>query len=228
MQRLIATLNRMQERLAALVRGRTILAGAISHDLRTYLTRLRLRVDAIEDLAERAGAESDIDAMTGIVENALAFAQSASRAGPRETLDLAALLRSESEHYAAQGAAVRWLLPADPVPVAGDGVALKRVLANLVDNALRYAGEAVVTLSAADDFAGLTVDDHGKGIPAEEREVVFEPFYRLDASRSRESGGTGLGLALTRQIVEAHDGRITALEAPGGGTRMQVMLPLAT
>jgi len=227
MQRLIATFNRMQERLAALVKGRTILAGAISHDLRTYLTRLRLRVDAIDDPAEREGAESDIDAMTAIVENALAFAQSASSAGTREKLDLAALLQGEMERYTAEGAAISWQLPAQPVVIAGEGVALRRVVANLVDNALRYAGEALVTLSATDDLADLTVDDNGKGIPPAEREAVFEPFYRLEASRSRESGGTGLGLALSRQIVEAHGGRITALAASSGGTRMKVVLPLA-
>lgn len=226
MQRLIATVNRMQERVAALVKGRTILAGAISHDLRTYLTRLRLRIDAMDNPAERAGAESDIDAMTDIVENALAFAQSASSAGGRDRLDIAGLLRGEMERYAAQDAPLRWQLPAEPVMIIGDDVALRRVVANLADNALRYAGEATVTLSVADAFAELTVDDSGKGIPAAEREAIFEPFYRLESSRSRQSGGTGLGLALTRQIVEAHGGRITALEAPGGGTRMKVILPL--
>ena len=91
----------------------------------------------------------------------------------------------------------------------------------------RVPDVAIVTLSATDDLADLTVDDNGKGIPPAEREAVFEPFYRLEASRSRESGGTGLGLALSRQIVEAHGGRITALAASSGGTRMKVVLPLA-
>jgi len=227
MQRLIGTFNRMQERLSALVKGRTILAGAISHDLRTYLTRLRLRVDAIADATEREGAEGDIDAMTGIVENALAFAQSASTSEAREPVDLTAIVRAEVKHHAAAGSAVAWEDRVEPIWVRGDTVALRRVLSNLIDNALRYAGEAEVQLSAADVFAELVVDDHGRGIPLAEREAIFEPFYRLDASRNVATGGSGLGLALTRQIVEAHDGRITAGDAPAGGTRMLVLLPLA-
>lgn len=226
-QRLIGTFNRMQERLGALVKGRTILAGAISHDLRTYLTRLRLRVDTIADPAERAGAESDIDAMTGIVENALAFAQSAGAPGAREVVDLTAIVRAEIARYAAAGSPVTWADDQPSVRVRGDTIALRRVLTNLVDNALRYAGRAEVHLSAADGLADLIVDDHGGGIPPAEREAIFEPFYRVDTSRNLETGGTGLGLALTRQIVEAHDGRITAGDAPGNGTRMRVLLPLA-
>jgi len=227
MQRLIGTFNRMQERLSALIKGRTILAGAISHDLRTYLTRLRLRVDTIADATEREGAENDIDAMTGIVENALAFAQAASASGERETVDLSTIIRAEVRRYAAAANAVTWADGVEPIRVRGDAIALRRVLTNLLDNALRYAGEAEVQLSAADGFAELTVDDHGRGIPPAEREAIFEPFYRLDASRNVSTGGTGLGLALTRQIVEAHDGRISAGDAPTGGTRMRVLLPLA-
>lgn len=226
-QRLMQTFNRMQERLSALVKGRTILAGAISHDLRTYLTRLRLRVEAIDDAAERAGAEGDIDAMTDIVENALVFAQAASGGAGREVVDLGAVTADEKARLEREGARVSWRLPEAPVAVEGDRVALGRVVANLIDNALRYAGEAEVELSSGDAFAELVVDDHGPGIPPGEREAVFEPFYRLERSRNRASGGTGLGLALTRQIVEAHGGRITATDAPGGGTRMRVLLPLA-
>ena len=227
MQRLIGTFNQMQERLSALVKGRTILAGAISHDLRTYLTRLRLRIDTIPDAGEREGAENDIDAMTSIVENALAFAQSASTSGTRETLDLAAIVRAEIVRYASAGSLVTWTDLRQPIPVRGDTMALRRVLSNLVENALRYAGQAEVSLLAADGFADLMVDDRGGGIPPAEREAIFEPFYRLDMSRNTATEGTGLGLALTRQIVEAHGGRITACDAPGGGTRMRVLLPLA-
>jgi len=225
-RRLIARFNRMQERLSALVKGRTILAGAISHDLRTYLTRLRLRVDGIEDAAERAGAESDLDAMSAIVDNALAFAQSTG-GGTRETVDLAAIVRAEVDRYRRAAKSVALLVAPATLPLDGDAVGLGRVVANLIDNALRYGGMAEVGLTAADGFAELIVDDRGAGIPASEREAIFEPFYRLEPSRSRDSGGSGLGLALARQIVEAHGGRITADAAPAGGARFRVLLTLA-
>jgi signal transduction histidine kinase len=225
LRRLIETVNRMQERLSSLLRGRAMLAGAISHDLRTYLTRLQLRVDAIEDDNERRGAEADIETMTSIVENALAFAQAASTEDLRETVDLAQIIDDEESRSPRQQ--VNFVIAHRPVLISGDRVALQRVIANLVDNAMHYAGDAEVKLSTGGRFAELVVDDHGKGIPASERETVFEPFYRLENSRNRASGGTGLGLALTRQIVEAHGGRISAGEAPGGGARLRVLLPLA-
>jgi len=224
LRRLIDTVNRMQERLSALLRGRAMLAGAISHDLRTYLTRLQLRVDTIEDDDERRGAEADIETMTSIVENALAFAQAASAAELRETIDLAQILDDEISRSPRQR--VSLAIAQRPVPISGDRIALQRVIANLIDNAVHYAGDAQVKLSTSARFAELVVDDNGEGIPIHERETVFEPFYRLENSRNRASGGTGLGLALTRQIVEAHGGRITAGEAPGGGARLRVLLPL--
>ncbi len=227
MRRLIETFNRMQERLSALLKGRTMLAGAISHDLRTYLTRLRLRVDAIEDPAERTGAESDIDAMSAIVENSLAFAQSAGSAGLHGEADLAAIVHGEVARYQQEQRAVVLTRCPDRLVIRGDAVGLRRVVTNLVDNALRHAGEAEIGLAVADGFAELLVDDQGRGIPRSEREAIFEPFYRLDTSRSFDSGGSGLGLALTRQIVDAHGGRVTAGDAPKGGTRMRVLLPLA-
>jgi signal transduction histidine kinase len=227
MRRLIGTFNLMQERLSTLLKGRTILAGAISHDLRTYLTRMRLRIDTIEDEAERSGAEADIDAMSAIVENSLAFAQAAGKAALFEDIDLTALVREAVKLHQDRNSPVSCGDLAERIRVKGDTVGLRRVLTNLIDNALRYAGDATIRLSACDGFAELFVDDSGRGIPPNEREAIFEPFYRLDAARNLESGGTGLGLALTRQIVEAHGGRITAGTSPGGGNRMHVVLPLA-
>lgn len=226
LRRLIARFNRMQERLSALVKGRTILAGAISHDLRTYLTRLRLRIDTIADDAERSGAERDLEAMSAIVDNALAFAQSTSGSA-RETIDLARIVRDEVDRHRGEGGRVELASAPPTLPLSGDAVGLHRVVANLVANALRHAGTAELSLALADGFAELLVDDTGPGIQPGEREAIFEPFYRLEPSRNRQSGGSGLGLALTRQIVEAHGGRITADAAPGGGARFRVLLPAA-
>jgi len=228
LRHLIETFNRMQERLSALLKGRAMLAGAISHDLRTYLTRMRLRIDAIEDPVERSGAEGDIEAMAAIVENSLAFAQSAGGTELHAVIDLSALVRGEAERYRKQGSAVVSAPCPDGLMVRGDAIGLRRVVANLVDNALRYAGEAEISLTATTDgFAELRIDDRGCGIPKDEREAIFEPFYRLDTARNLERVGSGLGLTLTRQIVEAHGGGVSASDAPQGGTRMRVLLPLA-
>ncbi len=223
-RRLIAAVNDMQERIAALVKGRTILLGAISHDLKTFLTRLRLRIEAITDPAQKERAVHDLEDMTSLIEDALALARGAAVSERRDEVDVAQLLahqiadRKDARlrlHVAAPG----------PANVRGDAVALRRLFANLIDNALRYGTSAEVALerSAADVI--VLVDDNGPGIPPLERSTVFEPFYRIEPSRSRETGGAGLGLAIARAIVEAHGGRISADAAPRGGARIRVVLP---
>jgi len=112
-----------------------------------------------------------------------------------------------------------------PVVVHGDALALRRLFANLLDNALRYGSSAEVTVERSGSEVIVIVDDDGPGIPALERSAVFEPFYRVEPSRSRETGGAGLGLAIARAIVEAHAGRISADDAPKGGARIRVALP---
>jgi signal transduction histidine kinase len=136
------------------------------------------------------------------------------------------LVQNEVERYRTQGSTITLKLPPASITVPGDPVGLRRVVTNLVDNALRYGGRSEVALKAVDGYAELLVDDPGRGIPKAEREAVFEPFYRLDPSRNFETGGSGLGLALSRQIVEAHAGRIMVADRPGGGARLRVMLPL--
>ena len=113
-----------------------------------------------------------------------------------------------------------------PVIVRGDAVALRRLFANLIDNALRYGTHAAVTVERAPSAVAVLVDDDGPGIPALERAAVFEPFYRIEGSRSRATGGAGLGLAIARAIAEAHGGKIGAEAAPSGGARIRVLLPM--
>jgi two-component system osmolarity sensor histidine kinase EnvZ len=225
-RRLITAVNDMQERIAGLVKGRTILLGAISHDLKTFLTRLRLRVERIPDSEQQARAASDLDDMTALIEDALALARGAAVSDRREEVDVADLL---SQQIAGRKDARVHLHCAisEPANVRGDAVALRRLFANLLDNALRYGSSAEVALARGGGAVVVTVDDEGPGIPALERCAVFEPFYRIDASRSRETGGAGLGLAIARAIVEAHGGRISADAAPNGGARINVVLPSA-
>jgi signal transduction histidine kinase len=216
----------MQERIAALVKGRTILLGSISHDVKTFLTRLRLRVETIPDAKQRERAVRDLDGMTALVEDAIALARGAAVSERREDVDIAALLREEIGARA-DARAILGAVPSGSFAVRGDAVALRRLFTNLIDNALRYGAAAKVAVERAGSHVAVLVDDDGPGIPALERAAVFEPFYRIEGSRSRDTGGAGLGLAIARAITEAHGGKISAEGGPGGGARIRVELPVA-
>lgn len=228
----IRAVNAMQARIAELVRMRTLVLGAISHDLRTYLTRLRLRLELMpvdDGVAEAqvAKARADLDGMQALVDDALSFARASFAPTSMERVDLFALALAECEARQAEGGAVTLAPAGSPVIVDGDPRALARVLANLVGNALAYGGSADISLHDLGDAVELRVEDRGPGIPAAERDAVFEPFYRLEPSRNRESGGAGLGLTIVRQITEAHGGTVAIADRPGGGARVNVVLPKA-
>ncbi|MBI1201162.1 MAG: ATP-binding protein [Rhodopseudomonas sp.] len=230
LRRLIKAVNTMQERIAGLIRSRTLVLGAISHDLRTYVTRLQLRLEMLPDSAPRTKAIADLNAMQALMDDALAFAQASFVSGPVETVDLTRIARAECETRIAHGAAVT-LNPPDfstPLWVRATPAALGRVIANLIDNAVAYGGGAEVSVYASPDAVELLIEDRGPGIPAAERTRVFEPFYRLEPSRNRNSGGAGLGLTIVRQIVEAQGGSVTIEDRPGGGARLRVSLPRVT
>ena len=223
LRKLIRAVNAMQERIAALVRNRTLTLGAISHDLRTYLTRLRLRVEMMPESRHRAGAIADVEAMQALVADTLDFAQDSFTPAEPACADLAAALR----RYAAEQNDARIVLdlPDGPVHVAMGDKALGRVIANLIGNALRYGERAFAGIEAGGARAVLVIDDEGPGIPVEERERVFEPFHRLEASRNRDSGGTGLGLTIVRRLVERHGGSIELGASRRGGLAVRVALP---
>jgi two-component system, OmpR family, osmolarity sensor histidine kinase EnvZ len=224
---LIQATNAMQSRIAVLLKGRTVLLGAISHDLKTYLTRLRLRIESIDDAVARDKASADIDDMTLLIDEALAVAKGGEAKPPKGEADLAAIIRRDAEIRPPSRITIS--VPHDqPCLVQpADALALSRLVANLVDNALRYANLCTVTLIQDQRDWVLMVDDDGPGIPASERGSVFEPFHRLETSRNRATGGSGLGLAIAHQIVERHGGSITIDAAPAGGARLRVSLPSA-
>jgi two-component system, OmpR family, osmolarity sensor histidine kinase EnvZ len=224
---LIVAFNRMQSRIAELVRGRTFMLAAISHDLRTYLTRLRLRVEMVADADVRERATRDVEDMNALLEDALAFARTSFNGAARESVDVVGVVRLECAERAATGGAVRATLPPHGLTVAGERAALARVVGNLIDNALKYGREADVRVVAGASAVEIMVDDHGPGVPADERERIFEPFLRLDPSRNRERGGAGLGLAIARQLIQRYGGAIAVEDRPGGGARFRVSLPLA-
>jgi signal transduction histidine kinase len=224
---LIAAFNRMQSRIVELMRSRTFMLAAISHDLRTYLTRLRLRVEMIGDTAIREQASRDVEDMNALLDDALAFARSSFSGAAREAVDVVHVDGRECAERAATGGAVRAQLPPERVLVAGERAALARVVGNLIDNALKYGREAEVSVVARPRAVEIMVDDRGPGVPAGERERIFEPFLRLDPSRNRDRGGAGLGLAIARHLIQRHGGAIAVEDRPGGGARFRISLPLA-
>ena len=222
-RRLIATTNDMQGRISALIKGRTMLLGAISHDLKTYITRLRLRAETIENEDQRVRAERDLDEMTALIDDALSVARGATVSDRRESVDLMALVTDEIVRR--QDNAIEFAACSESkVAVHGDPIALRRVIANLIDNARGHGSRCRVSLGLVDSMVTIAVEDDGPGIPEGEREAVFEPFYRLEKSRNRSTGGSGLGLAIARQITEAHGGVMKLGASALGGLRAELRL----
>jgi signal transduction histidine kinase len=217
-------LESMHARLRGFVDDRTRMLAAVSHDLRTPLTRLRLRAEQIADPDERARAAADIDEMERMIAETLAFARADALEAPAERFDLAALVHSIVDDRADLGADVALEGPASLV-IEGRPGALRRALDNLVANALAHGRRARLSLAADPARVMVHVDDDGPGIPPHELERVFAPFYRLEASRSRDTGGVGLGLAVARDIARAHGGDVVLLNRPSGGLRATLSLP---
>lgn len=221
----IAAFNDMQGKLRAHMRQRTQTVAAIAHDLRTPLTRLRFRAEQVTD-AVRERMAADIEEMDALIAQAMAFVRGEATPERRERLDLCALARDCVAGYAETGAAVT-MDACRPTWVEADPATVKRALGNLIGNALKYAGSTRVTAGAADGLAVIQVHDEGSGLPPDELEAVFEPFRRGEASRSRETGGAGLGLTIARQAARAHGGDVTLQARPSGGLTATLTLPLA-
>jgi signal transduction histidine kinase len=218
--------NRMQRRLRQFIQDRTRMLAAMSHDLRTPLTRLRLRTELMEDAEQRDRMLGDLMEMEQMVGAALAFAREQATDEPAERHDLKRLADSVCADAIETGQDVH-LGHADDVCVLMRPGALKRAIVNVVDNAAQYAGGAEVTVDADNDEAVLRVIDHGPGIPEAERENVLRPFYRCEGSRSRDTGGIGLGLSIASDAISAHGGRMALIETPGGGLTVEIRLPAA-
>jgi signal transduction histidine kinase len=225
---LIDAFNRLQGRLGELLRSRMAMLGGISHDVRTYATRLRLRAEKINDEAERDRAIADINDMILLLDDALLASRAGAGELAEEMVEIDDIIRAEVADRQSGGARIdyqggHW----EQVPtVLGDRLALRRVVANLADNAIKYGGSAHLRSMIVDKDFLLTVDDDGAGIPPEHRQAMLEPFSRLETSRSRGTGGAGLGLAIARGLTEAHGGALSIQQAPSGGARISLRLPL--
>ncbi len=221
--------NQMAARIRRFVADRTQMLAAIGHDLRTPITRLRLRAEFMDDDEQRRKMLSDLDEMEKMIAATLAFARDDAAAEPASPLDLAALCRTVADEAAdAQPELAEAIAYDGPerLTVRARPVAMKRAVANLVSNALAYGGAARIRLSRGEGgTVRLVVEDDGPGIPEAELEAVFAPFRRLEGSRNRETGGTGLGLTIARNILRAHGGDVVLQNRPEGGLRAVATLP---
>jgi two-component system, OmpR family, sensor kinase len=202
-------LNAMQVRLKTYVDNRTALITAIAHDLKTPLARLRLRAETLPS-PHRATFHGDIGHMDALINSALNFAAADRRSLQLTPLDMSSLIESMCEDMADLHPVTLGQIDTG-LTVSGDATALKRILTNLIENAMRYGGDAEVVAHTAGDkpeFIEIIIRDNGPGLPEGSLEAVFEPFFRLETSRNRDTGGVGLGLSLARKLTEAHDGTL--------------------
>jgi signal transduction histidine kinase len=222
--------NTMAARIRRFVQDRTELLTAIGHDLRTPITRLKLRAEFVDDDEQRGKILADLEELEAMVSATLAFGRDARTTEPVSSLDLAELLRTildeTGDAHPDVADSLRYEGPAH-LTVRARSLALKRVLVNLVTNAVNYGGSATVRLSQdGAQMVLVEVEDDGPGIPVTELERVFEPFHRGEPSRNRETGGVGLGLPIARNIMRAHGGDVTIANRPTGGIRATVTLPV--
>ena len=223
-RRAVRTFNEMQVRLRRFIDDRTRMLAAISHDLRTPITRLRLRSEFVEEGEQQDKMRADLDEMEAMISSLLSFARDDAAEEPRDVVDLTALVQSVCDNMTDTGRSVEFD-QGGRRPVACRPIALRRALANVIENAAKYGEHARVRLLESDGQTTIQIDDDGPGIPEGEAERVFEPFYRLERSRSRETGGAGLGLCIARTIIRAHGGDIVLRNLPHGGLRAEVVMP---
>jgi signal transduction histidine kinase len=218
--------NTMQTRVKRFIQDRTHMLAAISHDLRTPITRLRLRAEFVEDDQERGRMLNDLAEMEAMISATLAFARDDAANESVSYIDVAAVLASLCADQATAGHDVTYSGP-DSFELVARPIALKRAVNNIVDNAVKYGKRAHLKFQPSTDEICILVDDEGPGIGKNDRERVFEPFTRLESSRSRETGGTGLGLTISRNAIRSMGGDLELMDSPEGGLRVKIVLPIA-
>lgn len=221
-------MNKMQQRIQDLIRDRTQMLAAISHDLRTPITRLKLRAQLYEDTPQYDKMIDDLDEMEQMIAQVLAFAKEDILQEETGKLDLVALLQALCDDLAELGHDIELQnhSASAHIIIQGRSLALKRAFTNLINNAVKYGRCARLAIHLRQQQVLITVDDHGPGIPDADLQKVFAPFYRAEPSRSRDTGGVGLGLAVVKEIITAHHGEISLRNRDVGGLRVTVCLPI--
>ncbi len=226
---LAQSFNQMAEELRQLLANRNTLFGGISHDLRTPITRMKITVELLSgevDTPLLAGLHNDLDEMEQLISQTMELVKGLDKDDAIET-DPEQFIEEIVTDYRRSSHQIEWQ-PGNCQVCKIEIHALRRVLSNLLDNAFRYGGTGVVELSCNrhDGNLVIRVTDQGSGIPTQHLEAVFQPFYRLDNSRSKQTGGSGLGLAIVRQLCDAHGWTITLLPGNNGGTEAQLIIPI--
>ena len=216
--------NRMQQRIRRLVDERSRALAAVSHDLRTPLTRLRLRAELIDDAGLRDQIAGDLDAMTAMIDSTLDYMRGLEDNEPVQPIDIDALLQSLVDDAAVLGRPIE-LEGKALAPFPGRLNALRRSLQNLIDNAIRYGHSARLRVQDNPDTLTISVEDDGPGIPEQELRRVTEPYYRIEGSRSRDTGGVGLGLSIVADIARRHGGQLILANRESGGLCARLALP---
>lgn len=224
-RRAATAFNEMQTRLRRLIENRTLMLAAISHDLRTELTLLKLRAEVVEPAEDRERILATVAEMEAMLTATLSFARDEASSEPLQRTDVGALVTSIVDDLADAGRPVSIGASAEAAILEVKPVGIRRALTNLIDNAVKYGVRARVSLSAEAARTDIIVDDDGPGIPEEHLSRVLQPFVRLETSRSRETGGIGLGLAIAASVAEAHGGRLKLANRPEGGLRAIIELP---
>ncbi|MFL9949594.1 HAMP domain-containing sensor histidine kinase [Paraburkholderia agricolaris] len=223
----IAAFNALQAQLRTFVEDRTVMLAAMSHDLRTPLTKIRLRGEFIEDEDQRARLFRDVDDLQAMADSALSFFRDDYKDEEATVFDLAGLLRTIADDYGDHGKPVVYMGP-NRFAFSGRPFAFRRACMNLVDNALKYGYCAQLELNCSMAEIIVEVSDEGPGIPPHALNQVFTPFFRLEQSRNRATGGMGLGLTSARAVIQAHGGDITLRNRQGGGLVARITMPLVS
>lgn len=216
--------NDLQGRLARSIDDRTQALAAVSHDLKTPITRLRLRAEEIDSQPLARSIAHDLDEMERMIDQTLSYLRGDRSDEPIRPVDLVAILETVTDDQTDQGAVVSFAGPRAAV-VPGRRLGLKRAFGNLVGNAVKYGGTARVAVSENAQDVVVVIDDDGQGIAAADRDRVLLPFVRLESSRNNKTGGFGLGLTIARAVIDGHGGTLELGEGPTGGLRVTVSLP---
>ena len=216
--------NGMQERIRKLLNDRTQMLAAMSHDLRTPITRLKLEAEFVGDEDQRKRMLRDLDDMEAMVGSTLAFLKDGVDAEPVKVVDVSTLVASVCEQMEDAGMPVVYHSTTS-APLSCRPMSLKRAFTNVIDNAVKYGAAAHVSMAQDSDQYAVLVSDNGPGISLDEQEKVFAPFYRVESSRSRETGGTGLGLSVAQSIIRSHGGEISLENKADGGLLVKISLP---
>jgi len=217
--------NMMQQRLQLLLAERTRFFAAISHDLKTPITRLRLRAELLNNQELQQKIINDLLEMEILLTNALDYSRGVAYQEDKHSLNIISLLQEITKNYVDLDYQIQLIAPQEPEFIQGCPIALKRCLTNIIDNAVRYGQKADITVTSNEVEVIITVKDYGTGVAAQELTRIVEPFYRVEPSRNKTTGGYGLGLSIAQSIIQAHNGQLQLTSPVGEGLCVQITLP---